>query len=202
MPDGVRDFRTLHLYELLAAPLAALVKAESLAARTTLDFIDSVGILAEPGQGGEEREAPAQERGRLRMTQFRYEKLDENNQPAEFITSVPLLSLVPIPTLQIKEAKVSLAARIVALTVEPTTAASGGSAGPAAGGRLASWLQPRRVSMITKPAASSGPKDNQVRGTHHFDIEMSLGQADVTVGLERIFNLLDQSIRERKAPAD
>jgi hypothetical protein len=188
MADTIQGIRSLRLHELIGATLTAIVQADAQAAQSTLEFIETVGFIPPTSEG----ESP-----RLRMAEFRYEKLDENNEIAPFVVSVPLLSLVPIPGLQVKEAELAFSAKITDIAVEkPQT---GATAPPnLATGALAANLLPTRVNLFAKPVASSGAKDQEVRGTFHLDIKVSLQQADIPLGVEKVFDLMDQAIRDRK----
>jgi Protein of unknown function (DUF2589) len=205
MPDEV-SVRALKLHELLGATLVAVVQADALAAKATLEYIETVGFAEATESETDDSEAEAG--GRLRMASFRYKKLDANNDVAEFVAEVPILSLVPIPTLQIKDATLSFAVKIDDITKTtdgptptPTsavaTAASGvGTTTPM---RLLDELRPTATQLVARPAASSGAKSQEVRSTHHLELKVTMAQADIPVGMEKIFDLLDQAIQDRKA---
>jgi hypothetical protein len=207
MPDEV-SVRALKLHELLGATLVAVVQADALAAKATLEYIETVGFAEATESETENSEAEAG--GRLRMASFRYKKLDANNDVAEFVAEVPILSLVPIPALQIKDATLSFAVKIDDITKTtdgptptptPTsavaTAASGvGTTTPM---RLLDELRPTATQLVARPAASSGAKSQEVRSTHHLELKVTMAQADIPVGMEKIFDLLDQAIQDRKA---
>jgi uncharacterized protein DUF2589 len=186
MSNGVKDLRTLPLFELIGAPLVAMVQAEILAARATVDYIEKVGFVpgADPSQPGS-----------LRMAAFRYTKLDESRQPAEFTAQVPVLSLVPIPGIQIKTAKVSFAARITDAYTEAAATSQ------TSGGTRSSWLQPAltqyRGGLAPIARASSGK--NEVKGTYELDIQVELEQMPLAPGLEKILSMMDQAIGDAKS---
>src|SRR5439155_11165165 len=102
MANGVKDIRSLLLFEIIGAPLVAIVQAQIQAARATVEFIEKVGFITEG-----EHKASELDIGSLRMAEFRYSKLDENGKTAEFVAKIPVLSLVPIPGIQVKNAKIS-----------------------------------------------------------------------------------------------
>ena len=187
MPDNVvRGIGTLRLYELIGAPLVAIVEADAQAARATLDYISDVGFVTSESNELEGSEGPLP--GRLRMAQFRYRKLDENNQAADFVAEVPLLSLVPIPALQVRDAKVKLAAKVVNLlrTERDSREAP-----------LALRKNLSRLDLVAKPVPVSSDKD--ISGTVDISVEITLNQADIPLGLEKLFNLMDTAIRDEKA---
>src|SRR5262249_42870009 len=124
MANGVKDPRSLMLFEILGAPLIALVQAQTQAARATVEFIEKIGFAHDPSK------EPSSELdiGDLRMDEFGYTKTDENGSPAQFTARVPVLSLVPIPGIQVKSAKISLTAKIVDVVEESSESAQSRSA--------------------------------------------------------------------------
>lgn len=191
-----RGIFAIDLGELIGSPLAALVQAEARAAMTTAEFIEEVGFRVEENESDGAKRDP-----RLRMARFRYTKPGVNGEPAEFTVEVPLLSLMPIPALQIKEATVGLVARITDLVKEPATKESL-TAAPALQGRLLDQIRRRKVRIAAKPVASSGSRTQEVRGSYDLDITIKLGQSDTTVGIERLLQVLDQSIIESQGNGD
>ena len=191
MAETVYGIRSLRLYELLSAPMVAMLQANSEAAKSTLEYIEMVGF--------QEPAVPAAEtQPTLRMASFRYHKLDENNEYSEFETQVPVLSLVPIPSLQIKEATVKLSAKITDVADESTTTNVTDRGALVSNSRILGSLRASRKQLIAKPAASSSTKERDVREAYHLEIEITLGQADVTLGMERLFNLMDLAIRDKR----
>lgn len=188
-----RGIFAIDLGELIGSPLAAFVQAEARAAMTTAEFIEDIGFRTEETEGGEVKKDPA-----LRMARFRYSKPDVNGEPSEFTVEVPLLALMPIPALQIKEATVTLAARITDVITEPATKANA-SAAPIMKGGILDQIRSKRIRIAAKPVASSGSRTQVARGSYDLDITVRLGQADTTVGLERLLQVLDQSIVERQS---
>ena len=195
----VQSVRALQLHELISAPMVAMVQADAQAARATLEFIETVGFVADASAPG------GADENRLRMARFRYRKLDENGDVAEFVAEVPVLSLVAVPALQIKEAKIALAAKIVDIAAEKPATATTGAATPAVGGAaaigrpaIADAVASRRLQLLAKPAATSGAKTEETRASFDLDIQITLGQADIPLGMEKVFQLMDQAIRDEK----
>jgi hypothetical protein len=113
---------------------------------------------------------------------------------------VPVLSLVSIPSLQVRKATFSLAVKIDDIT--KTTDGGGGGAvvplPPRPGTRLLPFLRATETQLIARPATKSGSRTEQVTSSHNLQIEITMGQADVPVGMEKVFNVLDQAIQDRK----
>jgi hypothetical protein len=203
MAEDVVSVRALKLHELLGSTMVAVIQADALAAKATLEFIETVGFVTPPDGEDEGDETETAAGGRLRMASFGYRKRDEADEIADFVAEVPILSLVPIPALQVKDATFSFAVKI-----EDITKTTAGNPGPTKGedmigepkSRLVTFLRPTATELITRPAAASGSRTEEVRSTHHLDVKVTMGQADITTGMEKIFNLMDQAIQDRKAP--
>jgi len=201
MAGTVQGIRSLPLADLIGATLVAIVQADAEAARATLDFIETVGFIPPAQEQTTEGGIAA---GNLRMAEFRYKKLDENNEVAEFVATVPVLALVPIPALQVKDARFKLSAQITDISQEtPAPAARATPAALAATNVAAiSALQPLQYKLLAKPVAASGAKGQEVRGTFHVELEVTMGQADLPLGMEKLFNLMDQAIQDSKPAAE
>jgi hypothetical protein len=169
----------LELSQLLGSLLAAVVDAQAQAARATVAFVEDVGFETAP------------EGERLRNVKLRYSKKDENGQVAEFEVEVPLLALVNVPSLAVQQAKFTLSYDVVTAT---QTSSSGGSALPAS-----STFAPvaKLTGFLRKTPASSTPESD--RRTTAVDLEVTLEQQAIPVGVERIFDLAELGITERPA---
>ena len=66
MPEPTFGVRALPLAELIGAPLAAIVRADALAARATLEYVEQVGFV--PRDAGEELPAGAAEAGQMPLS--------------------------------------------------------------------------------------------------------------------------------------
>jgi hypothetical protein len=100
----VTSVEALELSELLGALLGAVVDAQAASARATVDFIESVGFEVV----GTERQ--------MRTVRMRYTKKDENGEFAEFEVDVPLLALVNVPSLAVKQAVLTFGYDVVTAT--------------------------------------------------------------------------------------
>ena len=95
--------QVLSLAQLIGAPISALVDAEAQSAMATERFIRNVGFT-----GGTERG----ELGDLQMARFKRTRR-EGDTDQEIEVQIPLLSMLPIPALQIRDAELDYTVRIV-----------------------------------------------------------------------------------------
>ncbi len=206
------EYTAMSLYQLLGAPLHALVDAESHAAAATASFIAKVGFEPEkteerpakalegavtaPGAAAPAKptEAPAEggpttaladgldewgRLGKLRMASFHHQAPDGSVHKIE----VPVLSLVPIPALQIKEASIDFFVKVVDTIPLPAQ------------------LRDRRLEAPVPPAlvdlkgsiARQGPAGPGTRQSEtQMHVKLTVQQADVPSGLSRLFHVMDQ----------
>lgn len=151
------DPEALHLYQLIGAPLLAVIQAEAQAAQVSADFISHVGFepRAAPVPGGGDVQAggtrpvdePPQRAavpqagttqaagtatvpvtspqprakmlqdggdiGALRVAEFRVDRIGRDGKPVAHVARVPVLSLYPIPLMQVKHAEFDFDIRVV-----------------------------------------------------------------------------------------
>jgi hypothetical protein len=190
----IKELRSLPLHEIIGAPLAAIVQAQTQAARATVEFIEKVGFIA--GQ----KPHTELDIGALRMAEFRYEKADETGATAEFTARVPVLSLVPIPGIQVKTARISFVAKITdAVREKSLNAYQQRRALTGEKTETTSWLKPASTTLrgSLAPAAQTNTKSGQaIRGNGELRIEIELEQMPLAPGLEKLLNLMEQAISE------
>lgn len=96
--------QVMDLQQLIAGPLLATIDADSISSRRYLDYLFEVAFDSydkETGKAGE-----------MRLLTFTYDNQDANGTRRQSI-SIPLLTLVPLPLLQVKEAEFDFDIKIV-----------------------------------------------------------------------------------------
>ncbi|WP_305042081.1 DUF2589 domain-containing protein [Geoalkalibacter sp.] len=186
VPEKKNDFyhlTALSLNQLIGAPLHAMIAAESQAAQATAAFIREFGF--ESGGGPEE----ADDFGKLRMARFQQETTGVDGKPRRVRVEVPLLSLLPIPALQIRDAQVEFFVKIVDIQ-------RGARRGVAAArGQELPDLQPIDFKATLAPdPASAGGRSTEMQ----MKVRINIHQADVPAGMARLFHLMEQGISARE----
>lgn len=191
----------LSLYQLMGAPLYALIQAETYAANATADFIERVGFEPQQPENGGSK-LPHEDMGRLRTISFQQERRTAEGQPATYKVEVPLLSILPIPALQVKEADLEFYVKIVdmvsqgqsstintkqELKTETTASSSENPRVPVPGPHL----DMKAMLGRGQPNAPQVPESTFDMQVH---IKIKVTQADPPAGLGRLFNLMEQSI--------
>lgn len=169
----------LELSQVLGSLLGSVVEAQAESARATVEFVESVGLEAVAG-GGE----------KLRTVKLRYTKKDEAGDPAEFEVEVPLLTLVNVPALAVKDAKLSFSYDVVTAQEEAASSTGTVPGKKVARARLKGYVR-------AKPTATTAPA---TRRTTSIDLDVTLEQQEMPVGVERLYDLAELGITE--SPAD
>jgi hypothetical protein len=105
---------------------------------------------------------------------------------------VPLLALVNIPSLAVKEAKLTFSYDVVTAT---ESAGTGGAGGATGAGRLGIKLPVARITGFVRRPPASAPESE--RRTTAVDLEVTLAQQEMPIGIERLFDLAELGITER-----
>lgn len=174
----LRRVEALELAELLGSLLGSVVSAQAQAAQATVAFVEDVGFEAQAG-------GPSQ----LRTVTLRFRKKDETGEPADFEVEVPLLAMVNVPALAVKQAKLAFSYDVVT-----AQRGDGDGAGP-----LGPKLQLATLTGFVRrrPAPGSEPPE---RRTTAIDLDVTLEQQAIPVGVERLFDLAELGITETAAP--
>jgi hypothetical protein len=170
----------LELGQVLGSLLSSIVQAQAESARATVDFVESIGFEA------------AGDTERMRTVRLRYTKKDENGESAEFEVQVPLLALVNIPSLAVREAKLILSYDVVTASTEAST-------DPEPTLPTLRRLPAATLTGFIRPQSPSTPAG---RRTASLDLEVTLEQQAVPIGVERLFDLAELGITEEPAPEE
>ena len=200
MSRAVEELRQIPFDYLIGAPLKAAIEAQGLAAKTTIDFIEKVGFIPEdPDQDPffiDEQEDV--EGGQVRNVTFQYSKTDENNVPATVSLTVPILSIVPIPYLRIDDMTIAFTAKLND-SIAATTKTDFALDASVSGQYRAFWSPLRLDFRVSSSYKSSRETASRYTREYQMDINVRAVQDDLPAGLERVLDLLEQTIKERPA---
>lgn len=160
------SLQTLELGAMFGSPLTALIDAQCQAAEATLRFVRAVGFSGD----------------KLLTVPFQIpDRTDpEDKEPKEpSRIAVPILSLVPIPCVRVKEATIEFRAKIVAAHPTPR-AERGENKTTAAPVRLRSVFAHRRQSEGSDHSRS-----------YSLHVQIRAVQDELPPGLERLLGLLE-----------
>lgn len=178
--------RPLPLEQLIGAPLRSLVLGQGIAAQATAEFVSEVGFVS----GGATEPA-------ARMIDFTYvHPVPDPSNPGGVIdtptrVSVPLLTVVPIPSVRIAEATVSFGADII--DAKPVDARAAEIKIDRAKGAGATMF-PVATQLIGVYAA---PHAEGAQTGSTLTISIKVVRDDAPAGLKTIVDLLTEGVRSR-----
>lgn len=185
----------LSIYQLMGAPLKALVEAETQAAQATADFIKRIGF--EPPAENEENDDT--QFGKLRMVTFFHEKRGPNGQVRQIKIEVPLLSLVPIPALQIKDAEIDFSVLILD-ELKVTEKSELESAPQRPGDRALAPMNMKDIGGggLRQLKGTFGSSQGETSKRNSLEAQMRvkirMEQSDIPTGLGKLFHIMEQNV--------
>ncbi|WP_324277549.1 DUF2589 domain-containing protein [Blastococcus brunescens] len=188
MPINIGQEMALPMEQIIGGPLQAVVKAQALAASSTVDFIQQVGLNPPPGGGGAQT---------ARTVDFSFQRRvparEDDDGPTDVLTTetvaltVPLLTIVPVPFIRVKEATVDFEAQVSSSTLNTTDSTFGISA-EASGGF---W----GVKFSVKASYTRNTKtSDQVNRSSTLKVHVYAVQDEMPAGLDRVLTILQTAI--------
>ncbi len=168
---------------IIGAPLSACIEAQAKAAKTSWEFIKEVG-LTDTKDGGK---------------QAIYVSFEFRQNGRSTTLSVPLLTIVPIPYLAIKDIDISFKASISAsASTSKTTNTSlevGASIKVEGGVNLGIAHSKMEMSAsISSKKDSTATRDSKYSVEYTMDVNVKAGQDDMPAGMAKVLEILNQSI--------
>ena len=172
----------MDLRQLIAAPLVATVEADALSTQKYLDHLFSIAFE----QNGENEHTP----GKLRYISFNYQEGGKTRT-----ISLPLMSLVPFPLLQVKEAEFHFDINIVdSVTTQAEKSfhilpsKTGNDENPEPEFTL-------RATLAAKsPTAATAKQNESSSMTANMQVKVIMQQADIPGGLTNLLQLTNNSL--------
>lgn len=184
------ELSTLNFDSMIGGPLNSMIRAQAQSARTSVDFIRSVGFQAADG----ENPNPT-------MVTFEYEKpvanpdADGGYQTQQYKLTVPILTMLPVPFIRVSETNVEFNAKINSIQ-ESTTAYSdtvnASTQGSVGWGPFSAQIQ---ASYSHQGSTVDGSK---VERTYSMSVSVKAVQEELPAGTERLLHILESNIQEEK----
>lgn len=185
--------QVMELQQLIAGPLIATIEADSLSAQKYLDYLMRIAFESYNPVTGET--------GELRMLTFTYNEQDVNGSRRQTV-HIPILTLVPLPLLQIQEADFDFDIKILdalSQTTEEKFSLEEGKGVPTTQKDNGLKL---RVSLAPKQGEQSGTSNVQQSLSANMKIKVKMRQADVPAGLSNLLHLTANNIQVEDALAE
>ena len=175
----IRSSTPTTLAQTIGSILTALIDAQAQSARTTIDFVNEIGFMRDPSD----------QTDKLRSVQFKYSKLDENNERKEFIVDIPLLALVDIPVIAIKTAKIEFEYDVVSTQVQQASAATAATGS----GMPLGIVKERTILKGVVPRKGTNESEKAV-----LKISIEIEKSPLPIGLDKAMNILEVASSEEK----
>ncbi len=181
--------QVMDLKDLISGPLVATVDADSISARRYLNYLLELAFESYDKETGEA--------GKLRTLDFTYHSRDVNGVRIQRV-SIPLLTLVPLPLLQVKEADFGFDIKIVdAISSDRDATFSLKNGGPEEeehpeGVKL-------RVAMATNAEGQSKSTARQSVSAN-MKVKVKMEQADMPGGLLNLLHLTTHNLQTDEIP--
>ncbi|MTI32113.1 DUF2589 domain-containing protein, partial [Xanthovirga aplysinae] len=176
---SINKVKSLSLYQLIGAPLHALVEAEVQAVQSSLQYILTHGFE----QNGEEEGY-----GKLKMLTFTHKGTNSNGQEVIKETSIPLLTLLPIPLLSIKNAELEFNLKVTDFKRESLSPLNKTYGKKDLEQDRA--LSPDRIGFSATMGVNS--RENTSSTDYQIRVKMNVEQSDMPSGLSKLLGLVEE----------
>lgn len=202
MSRAVSELSQIPFAHLIGAPMKAAIEAQALAAQSTIEFIHKVGFQEPASPTDLLFAAPSQDAdaGRLRNVTFKYTKKDQNDVNTEFVLTVPLLTIVPIPYIRIDEMTIDFNAKLTDSIVRTTS--SSFQLNSTVGGEYSAFWSPLKLDFRVSAALKldSASQASSAR-EYSMNIHVRAVQDAMPSGLSKILDMLEDAIRDEPPAA-
>jgi len=190
MPNPGQELSNIDFESMIGGPLTAVIRAQTQAANTSVDFIKSVGFSTNE----DDEEVPT-------MVSFNYTRLVEEEDedgnitstPQPFTLSVPFLTMLPIPFIRIEETTIDFNAKITAVQFSKTMSEHELGVSLAAKAGWGPFSAKLKTNYSFKRKNQSGSETNR---TYSLTIHVRAVQDELPAGTERLLGILENSIEE------
>lgn len=189
------ELRALPLEHVIGSPLVAAIKAQALAAKTTVDFIKEVGLKEDTSWTAVDDKTGYE----ARYVEFKFDRVieerDTSTDPPKTVhrvvpsrLTVPLLSIVPIPYIRISDMTIDFEYHIRDVETSESTAETKISASAKMGG----WFY--KVQLKGSFTYRTTNKRNTDRRST-LKITVNAVQDEIPEGLARVLDMLSDAMK-------
>ena len=169
---------------IIGQPLKACIEAQAMAANVTMDFIDKFGLEEVQNEGDK----------KAKVVSFFYE-----SEGKDYTLKVPLLTIVPIPYIAIRDIDISFKASVLAsstTTYEESNMLERDAAGEAKA-KLGWGIFSLGVDMKANYSSkkdSKSTRDSRYSVEYTIDVAVKAGQDDMPAGLSKVLSILTEAV--------
>lgn len=173
----------MDMKQLIAAPLIATLEADAMTTQSYINFLRTVAFEQDENGG----------LGKLRTFAFQYHQSESGGKTLKSV-EIPVISLIPIPLLQIKEAMFDFDVKILDSVTEQSEqefSFDGDSS------RTEDAKTAMRATLAPQSGKSSNTKDSSL--TANMKVHVVMHQADMPAGLANLLSLSAHSVSVENA---
>lgn len=183
MPNPGDELASIDFESMIGGPLSAVIRAQTQAANTSVDFIRTVGF-------NEDGTEPT-------MVSFTYKKPVEQPDGTfaveDFVLTVPFLTMLPIPFIRVEETTIDFNAKITSVQYSKTMSEHDLSTSLSAKAGWGPFSAKLKVNYSYKRKTSSG---SEVNRTYSMAVHVRAVQDELPAGTERLLGILENAIQE------
>jgi len=173
-----RNSQVMELKDLIATPLLATLEADAMTTAGYVDFLKEVAFEADGRDG----------LGKLRTFTFQYDQTDSSGKTLKTV-EIPVISLIPIPLLQIREATFDFDIRILDSVTEQ---AEQDFSFDEENKKPEESKKSIRAALSPQSGKASETKDSSL--TANMKVKVTMQQADMPAGLANLLSLSAHSM--------
>lgn len=184
-----RENNSHYLYQLVGAPIMSMVQAEAQAMQATMDYIEKLGF-----EKNEDEEDNGNNFGNLRQITFSYEKMTQGGIQ-KIKVKVPMLSLIPIPMLSIKEADLEMFIKVVDVHLESSGKSS--AIFNSKGNDRLGFLSSDQLQIKTALGShQTGKSTSNPSSEFQLKLNVKMEQSQFPDGIQKLLNLMSSGFIE------
>jgi len=172
------ELSNLDFESIIGSPLQAVIQAQAMSAKATVDFITQVGFENATNS--------------VKMVQFQYSKFD-NGTTNTYTLTVPFILMMPIPYIEVQEMTIDLNVKIN--QVQTTESDSSLNVYSEISGSAKYWFV--KVNFKAGFSYTSNTKTTgMVQRDYALAVHVEASQAGMPKGTERILDIMEAIIKE------
>lgn len=175
--------QVMDLSQLIAGPLVAAIEADAMASRSYFDFLTQVAF-----EGFNQNSGKA---GALRMISFEYDDRDGNGICRKRV-SIPLLTLISFPLLQLKEADFDFDIRVADAVSEENGKKFSYTNGTLSEKPAGKPQIKMRASLAKQSGADGGSTPLSLSA--NMKVRIRMRQSDMPAGLSNLLHIAENSL--------
>lgn len=178
--------QVMELQQLIAGPLIATIEADALSAQKYLDYLMHIAFESyDPVTG---------KTGKLRTMTFTYNEQNLGGVQKKSI-SIPMLTLVPLPLLQVKEADFDFDIKILDALSESVEEKFSIEDGKSVSEQPGAGSFKMRASLAPQQSTAQHKGDLQQSLAANMKVKVKMRQADMPAGLSNLLHLTANNLQ-------